>query len=421
MVDAAARRSGCPASRRARSTPTRCASCATSGRAATTARRCPEILDSKAADRRPARAPAARATTGSRRRRTSPTRSSGRSRGGSRRAQYEAEAAARARAADPGRPVRARLRRLRAGEGAAGPHRLRRPAASGRSTCSRRDEDAAATVRARKRWFSVDEYQDTNPLQQRLLELWLGDRRDLCVVGDEDQTIYTFTGATSDVPDRLRRRATRARARSTLVAQLPLARRRSSRSRTGCSRPRAARSASWPRAPTGPSPRSALRATPTRSSRRWSPAIRDAARRRGSRRRRSRSSSASTPSSPPIEAALTRAGIPYRVRGQRFFDRPEVRDARRGAPAPAGARRARASGASRARPRALDARTLGLRGRTATAEGERGARARGVARHCCSRSSTRRSRRRRDIESPALLAELDAPGRRRARRAPPTA
>ncbi len=61
-----------------------------------------------------------------------------------------------------------------------------------------RDADAAATIRARKRWFSVDEYQDTNPLQQRLLELWLGDGRDLCVVGDEDQTIYTFTGATSD-------------------------------------------------------------------------------------------------------------------------------------------------------------------------------------------------------------------------------
>ncbi len=59
------------------------------------------------------------------------------------------------------------------------------------------DAAAAALVRARKSWFSVDEYQDTNPLQQRLLELWLGHRRDLCVVGDEDQTIYTFTGATS--------------------------------------------------------------------------------------------------------------------------------------------------------------------------------------------------------------------------------
>ena len=60
------------------------------------------------------------------------------------------------------------------------------------------DAEAAETVRARKRWFSVDEYQDTNLLQQRLLELWLGDRQDVCVVGDEDQTIYTFTGASSD-------------------------------------------------------------------------------------------------------------------------------------------------------------------------------------------------------------------------------
>ncbi|HEY5628248.1 MAG TPA: ATP-dependent DNA helicase UvrD2 [Candidatus Limnocylindrales bacterium] len=60
-----------------------------------------------------------------------------------------------------------------------------------------RDQAAADLVRARKSWFSVDEYQDTSPLQQRLLELWLGDGRDLCVVGDEDQTIYTFTGATS--------------------------------------------------------------------------------------------------------------------------------------------------------------------------------------------------------------------------------
>jgi len=59
------------------------------------------------------------------------------------------------------------------------------------------DDEAAGIVRSRKSWFSVDEYQDTNPHQQRLLELWAGDRDDICVVGDEDQTIYTFTGATS--------------------------------------------------------------------------------------------------------------------------------------------------------------------------------------------------------------------------------
>ena len=65
-------------------------------------------------DPRPARAPAARATSGSRRRRTWPTRSSGRSRAGSGRATYEREVAARRarpRAADPGRPVRPHLRR----------------------------------------------------------------------------------------------------------------------------------------------------------------------------------------------------------------------------------------------------------------------------------------------------------------------
>src|SRR4029077_8669030 len=60
------------------------------------------------------------------------------------------------------------------------------------------DEEARGLVQSRKRWISVDEYQDTNPLQERLLELWLGPGRDLCVVGDEDQTIYTFTGASAD-------------------------------------------------------------------------------------------------------------------------------------------------------------------------------------------------------------------------------
>lgn len=58
--------------------------------------------------------------------------------------------------------------------------------------------DIAEEFRGQYRWFSVDEYQDTNPLQQALLEAWLGERQDLAVVGDEDQTIYTFTGASSE-------------------------------------------------------------------------------------------------------------------------------------------------------------------------------------------------------------------------------
>ncbi len=50
-------------------------------------------------------------------------------------------------------------------------------------------------VREQYRHFTVDEFQDVSPLQNRLLELWLGDRRDLCVVGDASQTIYSFAGA----------------------------------------------------------------------------------------------------------------------------------------------------------------------------------------------------------------------------------
>jgi DNA helicase-2/ATP-dependent DNA helicase PcrA len=51
-------------------------------------------------------------------------------------------------------------------------------------------------VRDQYRYFTVDEYQDVSPLQQRLLDLWLGSRTDICVVGDPAQTIYSFAGAT---------------------------------------------------------------------------------------------------------------------------------------------------------------------------------------------------------------------------------
>ncbi|RDS63446.1 ATP-dependent DNA helicase UvrD2 [Streptomyces sp. M7] len=59
-------------------------------------------------------------------------------------------------------------------------------------------QDIAEQVRSQYQHFVVDEYQDVSPLQQRLLELWLGDRDSLCVVGDASQTIYSFTGATPD-------------------------------------------------------------------------------------------------------------------------------------------------------------------------------------------------------------------------------
>jgi DNA helicase II / ATP-dependent DNA helicase PcrA len=57
---------------------------------------------------------------------------------------------------------------------------------------------AAETFRARYRAFTVDEYQDVNLLQQSILERWLGGRDELCVVGDDYQAIYSFTGATPD-------------------------------------------------------------------------------------------------------------------------------------------------------------------------------------------------------------------------------
>ncbi len=57
-------------------------------------------------------------------------------------------------------------------------------------------QGAADQVRDTFRHFVVDEYQDVNPLQKLLLDTWLGDRDDLCVVGDPHQVIYSFTGAT---------------------------------------------------------------------------------------------------------------------------------------------------------------------------------------------------------------------------------
>ncbi len=71
------------------------------------------------------------------------------------------------------------------------------------------DADAGALeqVRDRYRAFTVDEYQDVNLLQQTLLERWLGDRDELCAVGDDYQSIYAFTGASPEhllsMPERL--------------------------------------------------------------------------------------------------------------------------------------------------------------------------------------------------------------------------
>ena len=114
------------------------ASCATSGRAATTASRCPQLLDSKLPilgrlARGAARPLPVHAGQGPRRRDRMGEGAPDRAPDG-----YEAEAErAPARAADPGRPVRARLRRLRAGEGAGRAGSTSTTCSSRRSTCSR--------------------------------------------------------------------------------------------------------------------------------------------------------------------------------------------------------------------------------------------------------------------------------------------
>jgi DNA helicase-2/ATP-dependent DNA helicase PcrA len=186
------------------------------------------------------------------------------------------------------------------------------------------DADAAATVRARKRWFSVDEYQDTNPNQQRLLELWLGERRDICVVGDADQTIYTFTGATSTFLTGFTgwfadaRVVTLADNYRSSPEVLELANRLlASSGRT--KRLVATR-------PSGPAPTIVRHGTESAELGALGQWV----------HQRLREGIAASEIAvlvrmnaqlAPIEAALTRAGIAYQVRGVRFFDRADVRGA----------------------------------------------------------------------------------------------
>ena len=186
------------------------------------------------------------------------------------------------------------------------------------------DEVAAETVRARYAWFSVDEYQDTNPLQQRLLELWLGDRDDLCVVGDEDQTIYTFAGATSsflvDFATRFpaAREVTLDRNYRSSPEVLALANRLLAAEGRGkrlvATQPAGPRP-TIRRCTDGDAELDLLVATIRRLTREGVAPAEIAVLVRMNAQ------------VPPLEAALTKAGIPFRVRGQRFFERREVREA----------------------------------------------------------------------------------------------
>jgi DNA helicase-2/ATP-dependent DNA helicase PcrA len=186
------------------------------------------------------------------------------------------------------------------------------------------DSEAATLVRSRKRWYSVDEYQDTNPLAERLLELWLGESRDLAVVGDPDQTIYTFTGAT---PEFLLGFAERHP--GTHVVTLAENYRSSPQILELANRILAGGGRGPLRAtqPEGPPP--SVRRLPDIEAElaaivAWIRAV-------------AVSGVAPTEMAvlvrinaqlPAIEDALTRAGIGFTVRGQRFFERREIREAR---------------------------------------------------------------------------------------------
>jgi DNA helicase II / ATP-dependent DNA helicase PcrA len=185
------------------------------------------------------------------------------------------------------------------------------------------DEAAAAAVRGRYSWFSVDECQDTSPLQQRLLELWLGDRRDLCVVGDEDQTIYTFAGGSPEFLTGFGRRFPDARVIPLLENHRSTPQVLELANRLIASTGRSKRLAAT--RPPGPEPQ--LRSFASAAAE--EAAIVD--------RVRVLFASEGVPPGeiavlvrlnaqiPAFEAALTRAGIAYRVRGQRFFERRDVR------------------------------------------------------------------------------------------------
>jgi DNA helicase II / ATP-dependent DNA helicase PcrA len=199
------------------------------------------------------------------------------------------------------------------------------------------DEAIAAEVRDRYRWFSVDEYQDTNPLQAALLEAWLGGRDDLAVVGDEDQTIYTFTGATSEYLISFADRYPMARVvtletnyRSTPEV-LALANRVLAAGRTAVDERPPGAAARPPKRlvaslASGPAPEIGGFATDENELAGITDAIR-ALVRSGTAHGAMAILVRTNAQLPAIEDALGAAGIPFHVRGERFFARPEVRRA----------------------------------------------------------------------------------------------
>ena len=184
---------------------------------------------------------------------------------------------------------------------------------------------AAASVRDRYGYFVVDEYQDVNPLQKLLLDAWLGDRDDLCVVGDPRQTIFSFTGATpsyltgfaAEFPAATVIRLVR-NYRSTPQV-LAVANRLGGRLRRQAGAPLVAQR------PAGPKPAFTEYADDEQEAaavaRRAAALIRS-----GTAARDMAVLVRTNAQTPAFEQALGQAGVPFVLRGaERFFDRAEVR------------------------------------------------------------------------------------------------
>ncbi|HEV7605399.1 MAG TPA: ATP-dependent DNA helicase UvrD2 [Candidatus Limnocylindrales bacterium] len=241
------------------------------------------------------------------------------------------------------------------------------------------DATIAEEVRDRYRWFSVDEYQDTNPLQAALLDAWLGGRDDLAVVGDEDQTIYTFTGATSDYligfgarypAGRVVRLETNYRSTPEVLGlanRVLAAGREATDERLPGTAPRPPKRL-VPSLPSGPSPEIGGFLDDEAELGGITTAIRALAR-AGTQHGAMAILVRTNAQLPAIESALGAAGIPFHVRGERFFARPEVRRAMRVAGALRGTDSAASAEPLVARLATAFERELGIR-RDAVPDGE---------------------------------------------------